>query len=542
MRNKTLLKRLICLLSVILLAVVSVTVSAEDNDAVSEAKSLIDGIVDYKLEEAGAGSIQEWIDGKLTENAGVLSEWYILTLSQSGKYDFKSYEAALKQYIDSNEISSVVTVQKYALALAASGSDDRYISDLFNDSIGKMGIMSWVFGLHILNNGYTSSEYMVSDVIEEILVLQLEDGGWAINGQYGDVDTTAMVIQALAPYYESDLNVSNAVDTALEMLASKQLDDGGYLSYGVPNPESASQVIVALSSLGIDISSDERFIKNGRTLIDAVSDYRLPDGSFCHKEGGDSNETATIQVFYALTSYVRMVEGKSPFYILDKVNNSDDESIEESVITGNTDDSENITDTLNEDSGGSYKLPVCIGIIGAGVIVSVIFYILKKRHRNNFIFIWLAVAALVGFVCISDFKSAEDYYNGQPAVKEEPVGTVTLAIRCDTVLGKSSGEYIPEDGIILDVTEFQIEDGDTVYDILCEAARRYDIQMESSGSGKMAYISGINYIYEFDFGELSGWMYFVNGSEPSVGCGGYNLSDGDVIEWHYTCSLGEDLR
>lgn len=542
MRNKTLLKRLICLLSVILLAVVSVTVSAEDNDAVSEAKSLIDGIVDYKLEEAGAGSIQEWIDGKLTENAGVLSEWYILTLSQSGKYDFKSYEAALKQYIDSNEISSVVTVQKYALALAASGSDDRYISDLFNDSIGKMGIMSWVFGLHILNNGYTSSEYMVSDVIEEILVLQLEDGGWAINGQYGDVDTTAMVIQALAPYYESDLNVSNAVDTALEMLASKQLDDGGYLSYGVPNPESASQVIVALSSLGIDISSDERFIKNGRTLIDAVSDYRLPDGSFCHKEGGDSNETATIQVFYALTSYVRMVEGKSPFYILDKVNNGDDESIEESVITGNTDDSENITDTLNEDSGGSYKLPVCIGIIGAGVIVSVIFYILRKRHRNNFIFIWLAVAALVGFVCISDFKSAEDYYNGQPAVKEEPVGTVTLAIRCDTVLGKSSGEYIPEDGIILDVTEFQIEDGDTVYDILCEAARRYDIQMESSGSGKMAYISGINYIYEFDFGELSGWMYFVNGSEPSVGCGGYNLSDGDVIEWHYTCSLGEDLR
>lgn len=542
MRNKTLLKRLICLLSVILLAVVSVTVSAEDNDAVSEAKSLIDGIVDYKLKEAGAGSIQEWIDGKLTENAGVLSEWYILTLSQSGKYDFKSYEAALKQYIDSNEISSVVTVQKYALALAASGSDDRYISDLFNDSIGKMGIMSWVFGLHILNNGYTSSEYMVSDVIEEILVLQLEDGGWAINGQYGDVDTTAMVIQALAPYYESDLNVRNAVDTALEMLASKQLDAGGYLSYGVPNPESASQVIVALSSLGIDISFDERFIKNGRTLIDAVSDYRLPDGSFCHKEGGDSNETATIQVFYALTSYVRMAEGKSPFYILDKVNNSDDESIEESVITGNTDDSENITETVNEDSGGSYKLPVCIGIIAAGVIVSVIFYILKKRHRNNFIFIWLAVAALVGFVCISDFKSAEDYYNGQPAVKEEPVGTVTLAIRCDTVLGKSSGEYIPEDGIILDVTEFQIEDGDTVYDILCEAARRYDIQMESSGSGKMAYISGINYIYEFDFGELSGWMYFVNGSEPSVGCGGYNLSDGDVIEWHYTCSLGEDLR
>ena len=31
-------------------------------------------------------------------------------------------------------------------------------------------------------------------------------------------------------------------------------------------------------------------------------------------------------------------------------------------------------------------------------------------------------------------------------------------------------------------------------------------------------------------------------SETEVGSGGYNLSDGDVIEWHYTCSLGEDLR
>lgn len=536
MRNKTLLKRLICWLSVIFVAVSSVTVSAEDNDAVSEAKILIDGIVDYKLKEAEAGSIQEWIDGKLTENAGSSSEWYILTLSQSGKYNFKSYTAALKQYIDGNEISSAVTRQKYALVLASSGSDDKYISDLFNDSVGKMGIMSWVFGLHILNNGYTDSQCTASDVIKEILTFQLDDGGWAISGQYGDVDTTAMVVQALAPYYESDLNVKNTIDTAVEMLASRQLDDGGYSSYGVPNPESASQVIVALSSLGIDITSDSRFIKNGRTLIDAVRDYRLPDGSFCHKVGGDTNETATIQAFYGLTSYVRMTEGKSPLYILDKVNMGDDETIEESVTIENTDNSE------DRNEGGSYKLPVCIGIIAAGIVVSVILFTLKKRHRNNFIFIWLAVAALVGFVCVSDFKSADDYYNGQAVEKEEVAGTVTLTIRCDTVLGKSNSEYIPEDGIILDVTEFQIEDGDTVYDILCEAARRYGIQMESSGRGEMAYISGINYIYEFDFGDLSGWMYFVNGSEPSVGCGGYNLSDGDVIEWRYTCSLGEDLR
>jgi hypothetical protein len=55
----------------------------------------------------------------------------------------------------------------------------------------------------------------------------------------------------------------------------------------------------------------------------------------------------------------------------------------------------------------------------------------------------------------------------------------------------------------------------------------------------MAYISGINYIYEFDFGDLSGWTYTVNGKTPSVGASQYTLKDGDVIEWKYTLTLGE---
>lgn len=56
-----------------------------------------------------------------------------------------------------------------------------------------------------------------------------------------------------------------------------------------------------------------------------------------------------------------------------------------------------------------------------------------------------------------------------------------------------------------------------------------------------AYIKGINNIYEFDAGELSGWMYSVNGVFPNYGCSIYNLNDGDVIQWMYTCDLGKDL-
>lgn len=117
-----------------------------------------------------------------------------------------------------------------------------------------------------------------------------------------------------------------------------------------------------------------------------------------------------------------------------------------------------------------------------------------------------------------------------------------MTIRCDTIVGKAKSEYIPDDGVILDVTEFVISEGDTAYDILTEAARKYSIQMESVGGADMIYISGINYLYEFDFGDLSGWMYFVNGESPSVGCDTYTLSDGDNIEWIYTCDLGNDLK
>lgn len=56
-----------------------------------------------------------------------------------------------------------------------------------------------------------------------------------------------------------------------------------------------------------------------------------------------------------------------------------------------------------------------------------------------------------------------------------------------------------------------------------------------------AYIEGINNLYEFDCGELSGWAYKVNQWFPNYGASRYLLKDGDVIEWLYTCDLGTDI-
>ena len=56
------------------------------------------------------------------------------------------------------------------------------------------------------------------------------------------------------------------------------------------------------------------------------------------------------------------------------------------------------------------------------------------------------------------------------------------------------------------------------------------------------YIEGINHLYEFDCGEQSGWMYKVNEWFPNYGCSSYEVGDGDVIVWCYTCmGLGADV-
>ena len=502
----------------------------------------MDGIVSYQQAISGSESVQEWINGALTDGAGIGAEWYIIALAQSGEYDFSRYEVALLEYLERNEVYSASTRQKYALCLSAVGSTDGYISSVLTDSIGKQGIMSLVYGLHLLNNGY-SGDITSRETVEKLLSLQCGDGGWSLTGQTGDVDVTAMTVQALSVYYNTDDAVKSATDRALAFLSERQQTDGDYASYGVSNPESTAQVLVALCSLGVDCGSDQRFIKNGNTLIDGMEKYRLADGSFCHKTGGESNANATEQVFYASVAYIRMANGKGSLYILDRGDpenvqpapkmDTDDKKADSAPGTG--------TDDKNK-WGNGYKLWTCLIIIAVGGVICVILFLLKKRNIKNFIAVLVVTAVAVTLVCVTDLRSADEYYNGEDITKTDIIGTVTFTIRCDTVAGKTESEHIPEDGVILDTVSFDIEKGETVYDILVEAARKYNIHIENNGSADMAYIAGINYLYEYDHGDLSGWVYHVNGVSPSVGCGEYELADGDVIEWLYTCELGNDLK
>ena len=120
---------------------------------------------------------------------------------------------------------------------------------------------------------------------------------------------------------------------------------------------------------------------------------------------------------------------------------------------------------------------------------------------------------------------------------------------CDTILDNidwldpEKVELVPEDGVIFPATKVTFYEGESVFNVLHREMKQNKIHMEFKNTPmyNSAYIEGINNLYEFDCGELSGWMYKVNGWFPNYGCSRYQLKDGDVVEWVYTCDLGVDV-
>lgn len=127
--------------------------------------------------------------------------------------------------------------------------------------------------------------------------------------------------------------------------------------------------------------------------------------------------------------------------------------------------------------------------------------------------------------------------------------TCTISVRCDTILNnmdkldKNKTDIIPENGIILAEKSAVFYEGESVFNLLSREMKKNKIHLEFVNTPvyNSAYIEGIANIYEFDCGNLSGWMYRVNGKFPNYGCSRYKLSDGDKVEWVYTCDLGRDV-
>ena len=243
--------------------------------------------------------------------------------------------------------------QRAILAIASVGGDPTDFGNWNGDSIdlvadgtyhstiepSHQGINGSVFALLAKNSkDYAqTAEVIYSDeyLVKEILGRQIYDtatgifGGWDFGDRKNDPDMTGMAIQALAPYYWDDTvytyahqesgltftkTVRQAVDEGLQVLSDLQLEDGDYASWDTVNVESTAQALVAVTALGINPMEDQRFIKNGNTLIDGILKYEVQTGGFRHVEGGTWNYMATDQANYALISAWRYANGMRNLY------------------------------------------------------------------------------------------------------------------------------------------------------------------------------------------------------------------------------------
>ena len=124
------------------------------------------------------------------------------------------------------------------------------------------------------------------------------------------------------------------------------------------------------------------------------------------------------------------------------------------------------------------------------------------------------------------------------------IKTCTISIRCKSILKnmdklkEGKNRYVPSNGVILSTSSVEFRDGETAYDVTKRACSATGIQIEASYSPVYGsyYVEGIGHLYEFDCGEMSGWLYRVNGWTPNYGCSEYKLKNGDSIVWDYTCT------
>ncbi len=502
--------KLFCLFLALCALAGLVPVSAEAHPSSQEILASV-------VKEAGCSEEGEWIEKELLPLAGGGGEdfAYALLGMDKGAKLFSYLQKGRELLSSDSALLGSATRQNLALVLYLGGEDPSSLV-----AANGEGVMSDVLSLLLFSRGLSSD----AGVQQRLLEQQLPDGGWSLRGGASDVDVTAMALRALAVSGKTQEDA--CVKRALSFLQSAQLPDGTFLSYGVSNCESTAQVLIVLCALGIDPDTDPRFMKDSLSLTDALfSFYR--EGGFCHTADGAPGTIATGQGLLAAVCRERFFAGKSPLWAMEPAVSSKASSTPVTVPSSSA-----------AAPAFSYRVPATVVVLLLILLAGVVLVLKKKTHLNNFLFVFLCGALLIWGVWGLDFRSSEEYYAS--AEEGTATGEVLLSVRCDTLCSVDA-KGIPQNGVILDCVPIPLMEGDTVYDVLVRGAKLHRLRLEIKGNGALCYIGGIQEIRELQFGELSGWMFFVNGEESGLGCAEVKLCDGDLVEWKYTLQLGKDL-
>ena len=269
-------------------------------------------------------------------------EWAILGLARGGctvpalyyqRY-YKAVEtqvAAKKGVLDAKKNTEFARV---ILGLTAIGKNPADVAG-YNlltplgdyDKTLTQGVMGPIYALLALDSGsYAMPENKTAATqatrqmyVDYLLKQQLTDGGWNYSGKSeegADPDVTGMVLQALAKY-QDQTPVKTAADKALTRVSAMQVADGGFSSWGTESSESAAQILVALTELGVSVD-DARFVKNGKTVLDNLMTFWRKGAGFLHAAGDkQTNEYSTEQALYGLAAAQRAARKQTSLYRMD---------------------------------------------------------------------------------------------------------------------------------------------------------------------------------------------------------------------------------
>lgn len=367
-----------------------------------------------------------------------------------------------------------------------------------------------------------ASQSDLDRIVTAILAERIAGAGWG----YGvtDADTTAPILLALSPYYNSNTAVKTAIDEAVAALKTLQGNSGAIDVFNwdtnvlEPNANSTGITIAGLAAVGIDPSTVTN--ASGKSLLDGLAVLATDEmDGFLY--GGAFNMMATEQGFRGLIAADGyQASGYNIYDFSNKPANPGAATLTTYTATFIVKDSEgsrvtkDATITIRNSEGakmratttGVYELP-------AGSYTYTVKYADHLDKSGSFVI------------------SAADR-------------TITIELELEGVevsfrlIGDDKHGSSGHDSYLTwyATRDYLVAEDSTVWDL---AVTAFD-QAGLSYTWKKGYLSAVESpltgikLAEKDNGTASGWMYTVNGKSPSKGMDDYYLEEGDEIIVYFT--------
>lgn len=536
-------------------------------------------------EARGNVSASVWYDKYLSNMATTV-------VSMNGKLDPTSTQTKHTEY--SRVILALTALGEDATKFTGSNSTVyNLVEPLFEKNgstyrVSEQGNNGTAFALIALDSGnyYDNATGTTARNawINSLLDAQISDGSWGIDADFpgSNVDMTAMVVQALAPYCSTNATVKAAVDKAVEWLSAEYQKTGDYGS-----SESAAQVIVALSALGIDAKTDSRFQHNGISVLSNFLSYADPNSKgFLHDKQPNStvNQMASEQAAYTLVAYDRYVNGSKRLYDMSDVTkreNADAQAVIDMINQiGYVDESS--YNAIAEARNAYNKLSAADKA--------------KVENYNTLTAAETSYKAILKQKQIDQYKALKAHYDDLLSDKTKKYGTaakkklasilqqaqtdMNAAESCERVtaiyekaitdldavkpgdievtfrligaleatqdVDLTTDSYLPEYVTWVPTKTYALQENATVYDLFTEAMSDAGLRYIGAESNYVSTIYapsclGGYALSEFTNGKKSGWMYTVNGKHPNQGLKNWTLNDNDVVVWHYVNDYSHEV-